>query len=154
MTNVNIKAQLHVMDAIVASAIIILSIVFARYVGSTYSVVYPGTAGQIKTLADDTLRILDSRNSTQDTNCTQLEYYLDQRVRFHTLSDFQSSLNESIPLSIYYNVWIYNSSSGETMLWCPSKAGSPFGIVACSHRIVYDKYNDIIYDVILEVWKG
>ena len=153
----NENAQVHVIDAITAISIIILSIIFAGSIAPVQSTVNPGTSSQLKILADDALRTLDTEMSEDDIKLTKLEYYLWS----YTSSPFKNFdvrltdfLNESFPstISVSYNIWYYNSSNKKTVLWYPDEARLTFGTVIRSHRIVFDRYSNYVYDVILEVW--
>jgi hypothetical protein len=152
----NENAQVHVIDAITAISIIILAIIFAGNIAPVQSTVNPGTSSQLKILADDALRTLDSNMSSHE-NQTKLEYYLWDRVKYNnTNNELLTFLNKSFPktLSVSYNIWYYNSSSNKTVLWYPDVARLTFGTVVRSHRIVVVEHSGNVYnyDVILEVW--
>jgi len=157
-TERNNYAQIHVIDAITAVSIIVLVLIFIQTLPQTQSVINPNTNNQLKILADDALRILDSQKSSEEPTLTKLEYYLYNHVIYNITShDLTNYLNNSLPaaISVSYNLWYYNVScdnaSNATVLWFPKhKPRSPYGTVVRSHRIVL--VNNRVYDVILEVW--
>ena len=150
-------AQTHVIDAVIAVSILIIGLIAANHISSNvFSVSTPHTASQLRLLANDALQTLDSRNASENPNMTQLEFYLNQFVVYSIVHyNFSKDLENCFPstLSIMYNVWLYNSSSDETVLWLPeSGPRHTFGTVVRSHRIMVEPETKQIYDVVLEVW--
>ncbi|HID24989.1 MAG TPA: hypothetical protein EYP23_00775 [Thermoplasmata archaeon] len=151
------SAQTHVIDAVIAVSILIIGLIAASHISSNvFSVSTPHTASQLRLLAGDVLQTLDSRNASENPSMTQLEYYLNQFVRNSCVHpNFSRDLKSCFPstLSIMYNVWLYNSSSDETVLWLPENGPRhTFGTVVRSHRIMVEPTTKLVYDVILEVW--
>lgn len=153
------SAQTHVIDAVIAVSILVIGLIAANHISSNvFSVSTPHTASQLRLLANDALQTLDSRNASENPNMTQLEYYLNQFVYSNfsqAYPGFRTDLESCFPptLSIMYNVWLYNSSSDETVLWLPeNEPRRTFGTVVRAHRIMVEPKTKQIYDVILEVW--
>ena len=157
-TKRNNYAQIHVIDAITAVSIIVLVLIFTQTLPQTQSVINSNTNTQLKILADDALRTLDSQKSSERPQFTKLQNYLYDQIMWNSTSyELTSYLNNSFPASIAvsYNLWYYNVScdnaSNATVLWFPKhKPRSPYGTVVRSHRIVF--VTNRVYDVVLEVW--
>lgn len=153
------QAQMHVIDAVAAVSIIIFAIVAATQLSAVPSVSTPQTTNQLKAWADDALRNLDSQESNT-SGMTWLEYYLNHKVGGDT-SDcdvLDTKISKYLPsyLPKSYNLYYYNSSTDNTVVWLPEDgdAKTAFGIVVRSHRIVVLNNGNDIYDVILEVWRA
>ncbi len=144
----NCKAQFNVIEAIIAVGIVFAAIYIVSSMVGSPVITTASTTNQLKVLADDILRSLDARNESIPPRYhhSLLVKYIAER----DISSLTSIINDTIPPTALYNLYLYNASNRTTTLLYPSNALPPTGNVAKANRmIVYDGY---IYEVELEVW--
>jgi len=135
-------------EAVAALSIIFLAILFvASFIGPpSFKVV--SSSSQLKVFGDDALRSLDQYNSDGKSiyhNSLLVEY-----IVTNDTDSFTSFLNQTLPETALYNVYVYSSLTHKTDLWYPSEPIPSVGCVVKSSRVFV--YEGFVYEVQLEVW--
>jgi hypothetical protein len=138
------KGQIHILEVVIVSAMLLLSVLFVVYISAPPSLnVSP--SNQLKILCDEALRTL------KDMPTGDLSYENSMLVKYIITNDtrnFTSFMNSTLPENVFYQVWVYDGISRK--LWYPDEEQEIFGTVVRSHFII--PHNTFIYDVELEVW--
>lgn len=140
------NAQAHVIEMIAAVILFVGVLLFISSFSTgppqqDYSVV------QLKTLGDDSLRMLDNIpiNNQSDAgkyhNSTLVKYIATNDA--HALADF---LNLSLPETVSYNVYLRTVSERKPFYYMGALAGE----TGVAHRIIV--YDGNVYDVELVMW--
>lgn len=144
----NQKAQLNMLETVTALAIIILAILFVRAFYGPPSLRVASSSSQLEVLANDILNTLDEKSVAGKARYH--DSLLVEYIVTNDTSNFTSFLNQSLPATALYNIYVYNSTANSIYLWYPSKEIPTIGQVVKASRIfVYDGF---VYEVELKVW--
>lgn len=146
----NSLAQFHVLEAVFVAGMLLLSLLFISHF-SAPPTVETIPENQLKIRGDEALRSLDllptASGSYHDSRLTQYIFTND-------FTNFISFIDEMLPSAVLYNVWLYNTSSRNSVFWCSNHANSArkqemIGTTVRSHRSIVNE--GIVYDVELEM---
>ena len=143
-------AQVHMLEAVSATIILILAFLFIyTSMSSQQTEVMVDETAQLRLLGDDVLSSLDKTPPKNTIYSSRLVECLFNKSE-EDMQVFMDYINSFLPSVVSYNVWLYRSLTQNTSLVCPSIAQESFGSVTQAHRLVV--YQGEIYDVQLEMW--
>jgi len=141
------KAQLHVLEAVVAVAIVFLALMFVYQQATAPSVSSTYPSSQLKSLCDDALFALWS-TPTEDRsygNCL-----LAKLVFTNDKEGFVENMSGLLPENVFYNVWIYDGVNRS--LWYPKDEPlTPIGSVVVAHQLVSNSTQILVVE--MEAWE-
>ena len=135
-------------EAVIALSIILLAIIFyASFVGNPVIKV-TSSSSQLKVFGDDILRSLDEY--TSEVGGSYHNSFLVQCIIEKDVDALTNRLNQSLPKTALYNIYVYNGVTQQTELWYPeTPIPNVENVVKSSRAFVY---NGFVYEVQLEVW--
>ena len=134
------KAQMMVLESIIFSIIIIISLVFLFQLSpsSNLSEIYTNT---LKIRGDEALQSLFT-DSAENTSEYPIDYPSNKLVYYivtNNYTNFTKDLSKTLPETVMYNIWISNGI--KDIFWCNSFSRTntrlqPTGSVTTSHYII------------------
>ena len=144
----NKKAQLNMFEAITAIAIIIMAVFFVRSFYGGPSLKVAASSDQLETYGEDILRTLDQPSSNIPD-----KYHNSLLVKYivkNESEDFSKFVENLLPGTALYSIYIYNVSGDNLSLWYPTEELPKAGNIVRSTRAFV--YKGFLFEVQLEVW--
>lgn len=152
--------QMMVFEAIIFAVFIILAIFFVYQLSprSSFSVSTP--TSELAILAKDVVRSVGNRDATFG----DYDSFLEECISLGDYDSLTGYINNSLPVGVYYNLYVSNGSGFVVLYSDESLVGGRFGDVSRGHYLFYyagDVVNSTgsvlhgpgVFDLVLEVWR-
>ncbi|RLG44011.1 MAG: hypothetical protein DRN81_05410 [Thermoproteota archaeon] len=156
----NDLGQMMVFEAIIFAVFIIVAIFFVYQLSPRSSFSVSAPSAELATLADDVVRGVGSRDAT----VSGFDNFLEECIGLGDFDLLTGYINTSLPVGVYYNLYVSNGSGFVTLYSDEVFVGGRFGEVSRGHYLFYyggsivnstcsTLYGPGVFDLVLEVWR-